>query len=425
MRAYTSRNLSILSVFLMMLLLVSWQFMAIQSVSASPVTKMYVNPQDQTVSSSFTVDINVTDVTDLYDWEFNLNYSTSIITATSITEGPFLKSDVVSLYVSDNDDFIYKVYAADPSSSIGSWDCGTSRPYGVEYANGYVYYVDYSTDYLYQKTLAGADVASWDISSYSGDAYGLGWTGTQLLIADKGDDNIYFVNPSDPTTVASTTSLPFTDPECVAWDGTYLWVGTSGTDTVYKVDTGGSTQSSFAPAIGDINGIAHDGTNVWVGTVGNIYKYSETGTLLGTYNDPGPSCEGLGIMTSPRSTNYLNTITDASGWLNASATIVGDIPGVTGNGTLATISFDIDSAGTTDLDLWQTTLEAYNYTGDKALDRITHLRYDGSVTTTGVPEFPLGAAAEIALAGVVIYLWWRRRKTKLYKSPTQLGSSVP
>jgi len=411
----------------MMLMLVSWQFMAIQSVSASPVAKMYVNPQNQTVSASFTVDINVTDVTDMYDWEFNLNYSTSIITATGITEGPFLKSNVEELWVSDNDDYIYKVFCADPDSSVASWDCGTSRPYGVEYVNGYVYYVDYASDDLFKKTTAGGAVASWDISGYAGDAYGLGWNGTHFLIADSGDDCIYFVDPADPTTsVKSITYTGASAPESVTFDGTHIWVGDTGTEYWYELDPSDGTIISSFYFGADINGLAHDGTNLWVAYPGHVDYYETDGTALATYTGPGPSPEGLGFTTSPRSTWYSGgTIDDANGWLNASASIVGDIPGVTGSGTLATISFDIDSSGTSALDLWQTTLEAYNYTGDKTLDRITHVRYDGSVTTTGVPEFPLGAAAEIAIAGVVIYLWWRRRKTKLYKSPPHLYSSTP
>jgi hypothetical protein len=210
--------------------------------------------------------------------------------------------------------------------------------------------------------------------------------------------------------------------ESVTFDGTYIWAGDSGSDTVYKLDQDGNIQSSWA--FTDPFGITHDGTNVWVCSGGSVYKYSEAGSLLATYTAPGSASFGLTSLYGPRSTYFLSQIDDANGHLNASATIVGDVPGLTGNGILATISFDIDSAGTSALDLHETTLEAYNFTGDKTLGRITHLRYDGSVTTEGLPEFPLGAAAEIALAGVVIYLWWRRRKTRLYKSPTHL-SSVP
>lgn len=414
-------------VFLILLTLLSLQFVISVLVSASPVTKMYVNPQDQTVSSSFTVDINVTDVTDLYDWEFNLNYSTSIITATSITEGPFLKSDIGTLWVGDGGDNIYKVYTTiDPEATAGSWGT-TPRPFGVTYVNGFLYYVDYGTDRLYNKTLTGGDgsPASWSIVGYSGDAYGLGWNGTHFLIADRSDDKIYFADSSDPTT--SVKSIAYTGikyVESVAFDGTYIWAGDTGNIMVYKLDQDGTIITSWSTA-GVPNGLTYDGTNLWVCESTNLYKYSEAGSLLGTYTAPAVASEGLASHFGPRSTYFLSQVDDANGHLDASATIVGDVPGLVGDGTLATINFDIDSAGTSDLDIHETILEAYNFTGDKTLDRITHVRYDGSVTTTGVPEFPLGATAEIALAAVIIYLWWRRRKTKLYKSPAHLGSSVP
>ncbi|UCG36301.1 MAG: hypothetical protein JSV64_06725 [Candidatus Bathyarchaeota archaeon] len=408
---------------LILLTLVSYQLMTAFVSAATP--GMYVDPQSLTTSASFTIDINVTEVTDLYDWQFNLNYSTSILTATSITEGPMLKQDVVALYVSDSDDYVYKTYDADPSSSVSSFDTGLARPYGVEYVNGFIYIVTYNTDDLWNFTTAGAagSPAVWDMSGYVNYAYGLGWNGTHFLIADRGDKCVYFVDPSTPTVSAgSMTWTGASAPEGVTFDGTYYWVSDSG--TAYKLDGAGNIQSSFA--ISGSNGITFDGTYLWTCSDDTTYKYSTTGgAALGSWSKPGTgSSEGLSVDASPRTTNYFNSISDANGWLNASSSIQGDVPGVTGNGTIATINFTIDSAGTTALDLWGTTLEAYNFTGDKTLDRISHVRYDGSVTTTGVPEFPLGVATEIALIGAVVYLWWRRRKGKLYKSPTHLSSTI-
>jgi len=223
-----------------MFMLISWQFMSIYSVSASPTAKMYVHPQDQTVSSSFSVDINVTDVADLYNWAFKLNYSTSIITATSITEGPFLKQDAKMLWVSANDDYVYKVFEVDLSNDVISWDTGTSRPYGVEYVNGFIYYVDYGTDDLYNKTVAGGDgsPASWDLSGKA-DTYGLGWDGTYFLIADYGNDEIDFVSFSDPSTVVKSISVQ-DQVQGVTFDGTYYWTCSAKTDTVTKVDGSGA-----------------------------------------------------------------------------------------------------------------------------------------------------------------------------------------
>jgi hypothetical protein len=435
----TARNLSIFIVFLMMFMLVTWQFMFIHSVSASPVTTMYVDPASQSVSSSFSININLSDVEDFYGWEFRLNYSNSIITATSVTEGPFLKwGPDRFLWVSDNDDFIRKTFLGDPSVAGDSWDCGTSRPYGVEYVNGFIYYVDYSAKTLYNKTLTGGDgsPASWSTAGYSGAPYGLGWNGTHFLIADTGG-YIYFVHPSSPTTsVKSITNadLQAGAPEGVTFDGTYIWVSDTGKDMIYKLNATTGLKRDYFPRTGDLgwdpNGITWDGTYFWICSPTNIYKYSTAGVELASFGRPGgTSNEGLSYCAltpdSPRSTFFnVKECDDTKGRVWATGTLLGDIAGVAGSGVLATIYFDIDQSGSSDLDLHQTKVEGYDFSG-KNTTRITHVAYDGSVTVEGLPEFPLGAAAEIAIAAVVIYFWWRKRKTKLYKSPTHLNSSIP
>jgi hypothetical protein len=42
---------------------------------------------------SFTVNITITNVTDLYGWQFTLYYKSSVLNATGVSEGPFLKQD--------------------------------------------------------------------------------------------------------------------------------------------------------------------------------------------------------------------------------------------------------------------------------------------------------------------------------------------
>lgn len=101
--------------------------------------------------------------------------------------------------------------------------------------------------------------------------------------------------------------------------------------------------------------------------------------------------------------------------------IVGDYAGATtDSGTLATLTFTIDGpGGTTPLHLADTKLVGYEST-NKRLAYMTHDTTDGSVTISAVPEFPLGAAMEIALAVVIVYFWWKRKhRNKPYNlSPT-------
>ena len=104
--------------------------------------------------------------------------------------------------------------------------------------------------------------------------------------------------------------------------------------------------------------------------------------------------------------------------------ILGDIQGATTNaGTLATLTFTVDGpAGTTTLDLADTKLIGYDFT-NKRLTYMTHTATDGTVTVpSGVPEFPMGFALEIALLGVIVYTWRRTRGKR--KQPQVLLSKA-
>jgi len=62
-------------------------------------TKVYVSPESYTVPDTgltFTLNITVQDVHDLYGWEFKLYYPNDILNGASVTEGPFLKTGGVS-----------------------------------------------------------------------------------------------------------------------------------------------------------------------------------------------------------------------------------------------------------------------------------------------------------------------------------------
>ena len=95
----------------------------------------------------------------------------------------------------------------------------------------------------------------------------------------------------------------------------------------------------------------------------------------------------------------------------AAQSITGDRQGATvTTGTLATLTFTVDgSSGTTPLSLEDTKLIGYNY-ATKTLSIIAHTTTDGSVTISGVPEFPMGLALELALIVTIVYLWHRRKR---------------
>lgn len=61
--------------------------------SASITTKIYVNPAKVTVTvgQNFTVEIRVSEVSDLYGWEFQLEWNPNLVDFVEVTEGGFLK----------------------------------------------------------------------------------------------------------------------------------------------------------------------------------------------------------------------------------------------------------------------------------------------------------------------------------------------
>jgi len=103
-------------------------------------------------------------------------------------------------------------------------------------------------------------------------------------------------------------------------------------------------------------------------------------------------------------------------------TLTGNVAGVTGSGTLASISFNVagGASGTTSLHLERTRLTGI----DQANTRVGfmgHTTTDGSVTISAVPEFPFGAALEIGLVAVVAYVWWRSKRKQLPRSVSKVN----
>jgi hypothetical protein len=61
---------------------------------ASPQTTVYVAPSTMTVTAgqTFSVNIEISDVVDLYGWEFTLKWNPTFLDVLNVTEGEFLKS---------------------------------------------------------------------------------------------------------------------------------------------------------------------------------------------------------------------------------------------------------------------------------------------------------------------------------------------
>ncbi len=221
---------------------------------------------------------------------------------------------------------------------------------------------------------------------------------------------------TDISNIEFTVESPFTRRETGTFNLYEAWVTVHYRVATLYVDP--TTQTVGAPFTVDIN----------ITNVEDLYSWEfnvtyDTSKLTATAVTEGPF---LKSAVPPGNTTFGNMISDANGWVYAYCTIIGDQAGVTGSGDLATISFSIDATGTSiPIDFNNKTkiieydfVSKNNYTflSDKTLCLYPPyyvIDVDGSVTTTAVPEFPLGGAIEIALAAAVIFVWWKRKqKTK-------------
>jgi hypothetical protein len=100
---------------------------------ATPTTTLSIEPQIQTgleISDEFTINVTVTDVTDLYGWQFAIYYKNSVLNATGYSEGPFLKQDGAQTY------FAIVEYTDNYNETHGKIFLATSRVGPVAGVNG-------------------------------------------------------------------------------------------------------------------------------------------------------------------------------------------------------------------------------------------------------------------------------------------------
>ena len=123
-----------------LLLLVS--MVVLSPVYASP-TALSVDPpsiidETKVAGTTFTININVTDVTDLYTFDFRLTYSTAVLTATEVTMGSFFPPDSMEWRKEIDDTVGYVRY-------LVSMPLGTPPGQGVS-GNGTLAIINFTVD---------------------------------------------------------------------------------------------------------------------------------------------------------------------------------------------------------------------------------------------------------------------------------------
>jgi len=210
------------------------------------------------------------------------------------------------MWVVCGDDYIYRVDMDAVSVSLESWDTATSYPMGVDYYDGWIYFVNTDDNgIMYRNYPNGTVNQSWDLSAFSQDPYGLTNNGTHFFIADKINDEMYVTTISDPSAlVASWSILP--DTEGCSWKESedMIYIVSSGQDKAAKYYPNGTFVISWDlnTNIGSATGIAWDGTYWWITDDADNRVYTltqselESSGFTDTFQTPAADDQGLAIL---------------------------------------------------------------------------------------------------------------------------------
>ncbi|NOQ38210.1 hypothetical protein GQ472_04950, partial [archaeon] len=246
----------------------------------------------------------------------------------TLKTGPFNASDILTtnlwwidaeptpptdcdrcMWITCGDDSIYRVDLDDVTVSLESWATLTSYPMGVDYYDGWIYYVNTDDNgIMYRKYPNGTANQSWDISAFSQDPYGLTNNGTHFFIADKINDYMYVTTISNPSALVDSWSI-LPDTEGCSWKESedMIYIVSSGQDKVGKYYPNGTFVISWDlhSDIGSATGIAWDGTYWWITDDADnlVYKLTQSALEISayttSYNTPAADDQGLAIWLRP------------------------------------------------------------------------------------------------------------------------------
>ena len=127
---------SLLKIYILAVLIVSLTMVGVVKSSPEPVVVVDPSINWGIPGATFTINITVADVAEnesLYSWEFGISFNSSIINATSIMEGPFLKTaggTFFSPYINNEE------FPDNKTGVVGASDLLTGLPPTGAYGNG-------------------------------------------------------------------------------------------------------------------------------------------------------------------------------------------------------------------------------------------------------------------------------------------------
>ena len=89
-------------------------------VNADTVVSVQVLPASVSVGDTFTVNVNITDVTDLFGFGFDLNFDPTILSAQSVNEGAFLPGGGTTFFIAGSIDNVGGSIAGNADTLLGA-----------------------------------------------------------------------------------------------------------------------------------------------------------------------------------------------------------------------------------------------------------------------------------------------------------------
>jgi hypothetical protein len=173
------------------------------------------------------------------------------------------------------------------------------------------YVVDASSDRTFEYSAAGQAVENYHLAPGNNDPRGAASdaSGQRVWVID--DDDYVDVYDHAGNSLGYWKAKGLSTPEGIASNGTDIWIVDRGSDRVYRYAGGanrtyGSANptSSFALNSGnrEAKGIETDGTHLWVvddASTNKVFKYTLSGTLVGSWTISGPNTSPTGITLDP------------------------------------------------------------------------------------------------------------------------------
>jgi hypothetical protein len=181
------------------------------------------------------------------------------------------------------------------------------------------YTVDSNSDDTFEYGPSGQALANYNLNTYNTNPRGVATTaaGAKVWVVD-GNKKVY-VYDTNGVLQGSWTANGLSTPEDITTNGTDIWIVDDGSNKVFKYSaaasrTSGSQSAAASFTLNSANanakGIVTDGTHLWVvndvaSGADKVFKYTLSGTLVGSWTIDSANGSPTGITLDPSSPDHL------------------------------------------------------------------------------------------------------------------------